>query len=406
MVKYIILGVVGLVVIVAGARGIYVWQQVKSAEQNAVAQQELLAQKEIVAKKEEAMRVAKAQEEMVTTPTVILAVNGATSTVMKVGGSYVLSWSSVNADSGFSSQEATECLRAEFNGKKVKLGDKFSSTGGSESLPLVSKTDVEAYKGCTVIVTYTAKNTASGKEAQASVRLSFGKVNSVDNSNNSPTFTKLQLSNLKKDLESLFCAGEKIAGVTSATEQQLKSIDAIFLRNLGIKSNLVSRNFSSAGVLFIPEVAQAMAEVKYSDMCRNQKILRVVKEPTSKINISNLNYTKISVANISAYKDKILSFNVSDESLVKRVCTNITVINKEGKDVFEPDTRCSDYYSAGNGLHSDKYYFSNSNYTSEYFESQRIDHINIDFYVIEDGGSYPSYKGALESNHLTLTFTR
>lgn len=230
--------------------------------------------------------------------------------------------------------------------------------------------------------------------------------------NNPTKFTDTQLANFKKDIELFLCSGEKVAGVTSATKEEQKSMDAIFLKDLGIKSNLSSGNFSEAGVFLIPEVNKALTEAKSSDMCRHQKIIAVVKDPTSKLRISNLNYTKISAADISSYKDKVLSFNVSDESLAKRFCTKVTSIDKDGKNFSDPNAYCNPYLSTEKGFYGDQDFFHNFSgyFSSEHFYQDGIDHIQVDLYLLENGGedkgNFSSYKGSLESNHLVLTITK
>ncbi len=200
MIKYIIFGLVGIIIIGLAGRGIWAWQQVKNAEQQVkaeqaqiAAEQELLAQQEMVAKEEEALRIAEEQKVLATIPSATLTINYAASTTVNVGEPYVLAWSSTNAD-GVSevSVDTTGCMDKKKNGK-VSVDNRFATPSGTETIPSAKK-DIEGMAGCLTTFTYMVKNTESGKETHASVEVLYPKTAALV-AKNPVKYTVVQSSN-------------------------------------------------------------------------------------------------------------------------------------------------------------------------------------------------------------------
>ncbi len=68
--------------------------------------------------------------------------------------------------------------------------------------------------------------------------------------------------------------------------------------------------------------------------------------------------------------------------------------------MFDKSTLCNPYYSSSKvvGVYADATYFGNSNYSSEYFASQGINSIDVQFYLKDKVGN--------DSNKLKLTFMK
>jgi len=128
----------------------------------------------------------------------------------------------------------------------------------------------------------------------------------------------------------------------------------------------------------------------------------------NEIIISNLNYTTVSISELSKYLDKPLAFNVANAELAKEVCNTESLLDSSGGHVFDDHTICSSYYSTNKNAYSDPVYFSNLNSAfsgsyenrdgKNYFENEGIDHIVYSFYIKDANNK--------ESNHLSLTITK
>ena len=134
----------------------------------------------------------------------------------------------------------------------------------------------------------------------------------------------------------------------------------------------------------------------------------IEQTPTSKIVISDLNYTTVSVSELSKYTKNPLTFKVANVELAKYECETESFLDSLGGQVFENHTICNPYYSKEKNTYSDPVYFSNyaagilGSYNTRngksYFENEGVDHIIVEFYLTDADKK--------ESNHLKLTFTK
>lgn len=233
----------------------------------------------------------------------------------------------------------------------------------------------------------------------------------TNNEIKSDTFTTAQLANLKNDLTALYLKYQDRTETEKNTEplrsQVYQEMDAIFLKDLGVVTKISADDIWSASIFLQPEVADIISDIEAQ--YGNTKNVPVAVVPTSKIVISNLNYSSIPISDLSKYATKALTFNVTNVGLAKEFCTvtyHTYLDDPKNHPLNRPHTLCNPYYSKVNGVYSDPVYFSNlaSSYSGgydgtskNYFEIEGIDNTIEEFYLKDTSGK--------ESNRLKLTIT-
>lgn len=220
-------------------------------------------------------------------------------------------------------------------------------------------------------------------------------------------FTDAQLVRFKADLAPLYLRyKDKDTNAEPLKTQFWKELDAIFLKDLEVSTNLSSGSWSDAGMLLQPQIAKIFVEVE--TQYGKPKKAPFVVSPTSKISISNLNYTTILFPELSKYTAKPLTFNITSPEIAKDLCINTYYyhVDTSRDDFSNLYTLCNPYYSKVKGVYSDSVYFSNLASASSggydgtsrsSFEIEGIDHEVQEFYVKDTSGK--------ESNRLKLTLT-
>jgi len=213
-------------------------------------------------------------------------------------------------------------------------------------------------------------------------------------------FTSAQLANLKTDLTKLYLKYKGQDKNTEPTKSKFdKELNNIFLKDLGVK-NVTTENF---GILLYPEISSIVKDIMEQFPSRKITEVEITKTPTSKIRISDINYTTISVSELSKYAKKSVTFKVvTNGETAECGVYDKTAFDASGEVVFSKSTYPTCYDSLiKNGMYSDSVYFSNSvssGLNSDYFKSEGIDYITLEFYVTDVNKK--------ESNRLKLTLTK
>lgn len=241
------------------------------------------------------------------------------------------------------------------------------------------------------------RNTATNKKSYSSER---GGVQISMTIENKIEFTNAQLLNLKTDLTKLYLKYEgQDKNIEPAKTKFDNELNNIFLKDLGVK-NATTENF---GIFLYPEISSIVKDIMEQFPSRKITEVEVTKTPTSKIRISDINYTTISVSELSKYAKKSITFKVvlNGETAECGVYDQ-TAFDASGEVVFSKSTYQSCYDPLiKNGMYSDSGYFSNSvsfGLNSDYFKSEGIDYITLEFYVTDVNKK--------ESNRLKLTLTK
>ncbi len=217
------------------------------------------------------------------------------------------------------------------------------------------------------------------------------------------TFTESQLSQFKADMTQLYLKYQyQDVNVEPLKTEYAKQMDVVFLKDLGV-DNVTTKN---SGIFFYPEIGSILSSIK-NKYPNQSEINKSSKASENGIILSEMNPTVVSISELSKYLSTPLTFKISNDSGVQKVCTKSFLLDSKGVDVFDPHEICNGYYGK-NGIYSDTVYFSNfksgisGSYETRggktYFENEGIDHEIVDFYVKDTTGK--------ESNHLKFTFTK